>query len=85
MDRTEDKHLQPARRPHKPNGIGVPKRTRIVRSAILLAAVVALGAGGYAGGRAWQEFSLGAGTVKSRPNPHCRSTAQGLQAVLGAV
>lgn len=53
MDRTQEKRLQPAPKPHKPDGIGATKHARIVRSAILVAVVAALSGGGYYGWRAW--------------------------------
>ncbi len=53
MDRTQEKRLQPAPKPHKPDGLGTTKRTRIARSAILVAVVTALSGSGYYGWRAW--------------------------------
>jgi macrolide-specific efflux system membrane fusion protein len=59
MDRTQEKHLQAAPKPH--NGISATKRTRIARAAIL-AIVIALSGGGYYGWRAW----AGAGDAAAR-------------------
>jgi len=62
MDRTEDKHLKPAPKPRKPDGIGTPQRARIMRSAIVLAVVIAISGGGYYGWRTWN----GAGDATAR-------------------
>lgn len=56
MDRTEEKNLQSAPKANRANGSGAPKRKRIARSAILLAAVVVLGGGAYYGWRTWNGY-----------------------------
>ena len=60
MDRTQDKLLQPAPKPHKPHGIGTSKRARIARSAIVVAIVAAMSGAGYYGWRAWNGAGNGA-------------------------
>jgi len=62
MDRTDEKQLKPAPKPRKPEGIRTPQRARIVRSAILLAVVIAASGGGYYGWGAWN----GAGDAAAR-------------------